>query len=166
MAWSWSHTEQAYENARLNTHDLPQDELAVILAEWDAYVVDEYRDEFDPDAYTAAYERRRLQPHDTLAENVWDKACDLQTCDNGGFNAWLCPFGCHTVSFDREGMDELEPALVNMTAVLTREQIMACPNVIIHPDHYTADGCRCTDPAASSMRAWGYRWREKEGRWA
>jgi len=25
---------------------------------------------------------------------------DQQHCDNGGWNCWLCPSGCHTVPFD------------------------------------------------------------------
>ncbi len=35
------------------------------------------------------------------ADAIWQYASeDLRTCDNGGYNAWMCPWGCHTVSFD------------------------------------------------------------------
>lgn len=176
MAWSWSHTEEAYENARLNTHDLSQEELAVILAEWDATTPDEdygYSggdlNDFDSEAYERALVERLKLPQDELAAKVWDLACDLRTCDNGGWNAWLCPYGCHTVPFDREGDDEAEPPPAPTVTVttMTHAQIRACPHFIIDPSHYRPDGsCRCDDPEHTVMRPWGYRWREDLGRWA
>lgn len=38
---------------------------------------------------------------DAIVDDIWERASNLATCDNGGFNAWMCPFGCdcHTVSF-------------------------------------------------------------------
>lgn len=106
MAWSWSHTAEAYQDAYLNVRDLPRETLVEILAEWHA------RDEGSPDGFNAeAFEDERarlagdLPTTDVLADYVWELASDQQTCDNGGFSAWLCPYGCgpHTVAFDREG---------------------------------------------------------------
>jgi hypothetical protein len=31
---------------------------------------------------------------------VWEKVKALAVCDNGGFEAWVCPYGCHTLPFD------------------------------------------------------------------
>jgi hypothetical protein len=38
-----------------------------------------------------------------------------------------------------------------------------CPHFIMVPEHYTPEGCRCTDKAHVEMREWGYRWRK--GAW-
>jgi len=48
-----------------------------------------------------------------LADFIWEQASEYATCDNGGFNAWMCPSGCgcHCVSFsppDEPANEELE----------------------------------------------------------
>ena len=109
MAWSWSHTAEAYQNARDNFLELPPSTLRVILAEWAAAKRNEYGGyDFNLRKYRKAIREnyrleRRLGPHilESLAEDCWNKIEELATCDNGGFDCWVCPFGCHTVSFDR-----------------------------------------------------------------
>lgn len=61
---------------------------------------------FDSEAYAIALEESRSLPIDTLADYITERAETTATCDNGGFNAWVCPSGCHTVSFS--SADELE----------------------------------------------------------
>ena len=101
MAWSWSHTVEAYENARRNLGKLRKGELNVIYAEWEAHTSrEEDEGAFDEPKYKAALTAARKIPADILADAIWERAEELATCDNGGFNAWVCPFGCHTVSFD------------------------------------------------------------------
>lgn len=106
MAWEWSHTPEAYENARMNLEDLSHEELAVIMAE---IVSKKYDDEFpeEPSAYKNGFYEKALKnsketPKDTLVNSIWEFAEEHRTCDNGGFNAYVCPYGCHTVSFDRK----------------------------------------------------------------
>ena len=36
MAWSWSHSQEAYENARENLSELDKETLEIIFAEWRA----------------------------------------------------------------------------------------------------------------------------------
>ena len=110
MSWEWSHTNEAYENARDNLEKLSADTLAVIMAEWDAFEPNEH---FSSSSSTLNLEKykQRLKYHrlqlrsgldkQALANSIWDRAEKLRTCDNGGHNAWMCPFGCnrHRVSF-------------------------------------------------------------------
>lgn len=106
MAWSWSHTHEAYVNAENNLKALEREKLVVIFAEWRASQnrKGEYTDDFDKRRYERAL-RWASDPNnisdEALAEFIWERASELATCDNGGFNAWMCPFGCgcHTVSF-------------------------------------------------------------------
>lgn len=98
MAWEWSHTTEAYENAELNLGELSEDELKVIYAEWKAHQAgDDYY-------LTGIYEKALKEAGEihraVLAERIWPWAQEQATCDNGGFNAWVCPHGCHTVTFD------------------------------------------------------------------
>lgn len=109
MAWEWSHTTEAYSNAYENILDLNHDTLSVVYAEirakrWD----DENPDEtssYDNGKYEEFLEEGKELTNDILADFVWQFAEEYRTCDNGGFNAYICPHGCHTVSFGREVVD-------------------------------------------------------------
>jgi hypothetical protein len=49
---------------------------------------------------------------------------------------------------------------------LRREDILACPWVIMASEHYREDGtCKCDDPTAKEMREWGYVWNTQTKRW-
>jgi len=107
MAESWGHAPEAYWNGMLNTHDLPMSELMVIAAEWKASTTsnDGFSWDFDLDAYETAlaeYKSAVNLTSDALAGEIWKRAEELATCDNGGFNAYICPHGCHMVPFERE----------------------------------------------------------------
>jgi hypothetical protein len=100
MAWSWSHTDEAYANARANLLELRDIELWEIYGEWHA--ADLELDENWLPKYNEHYRKAQSLGRDVLIEYIWDRAREQQTCDNGGFNAWMCPHGCtpHSVSFD------------------------------------------------------------------
>jgi len=108
MAWSWSHTAKGIAAVEENLRDLDFDTLVEIMAEW---VVHNENDDIpswmlDPDLYAKAERDIRKEyagggGTDMLADEIWAKTVDLATCDNGGFNAWICPHGCHTASFTR-----------------------------------------------------------------
>lgn len=108
MSWSWSHTRKAYHNARLNVQDLDHETLVVIVAEietskdinnWDRLC---FNPSFHEDIYQEKLAEYESIPSDVLADHVWRFMEKLRRCDNGGFNAHCCPYGCHKVSFDRD----------------------------------------------------------------
>lgn len=50
--------------------------------------------------------------------------------------------------------------------VLPRSAISSCPFTIFSPEHYREDNsCKCNDCDDPNMKAWGYRWSKKLGRW-
>ena len=104
MAWSWSHTQEAYDAAKANCYALDHETLTVIWAEWRAYAHQSGVGSFDADNYQRALNSGGKLPTDVLAQEVWEKAEAQATCDNGGWNAWLCPYGCgpHCVPFTKE----------------------------------------------------------------
>ena len=107
MAWSWSHTDEGIRGAYLSVFLIPRDVLVEILAEWRmherGFSDDDWQREYPAIRNLIRYHR---YPHLTLVNSVWRRAREFATCDNGGFNAWLCPYGCdvHKVPF---GCDEL-----------------------------------------------------------
>lgn len=108
MAWTWSHSAEAYAVARHNLGNLSRETLCEILAEWNATdTCDDGYGVSASDMDVERFEREQatlvaspLGPDD-LADAIWDLASEQATCDNGGFEAWMCPHGCgcHTVSF-------------------------------------------------------------------
>lgn len=107
MPWSWSHTSQAYYNAKLNLADLGCAQLRVILCEWREYSHssndDERYDSFNVERYDQDLANLIASPfpRQVMIDSIWDRASDNAICDEGGFSAWMCPYGCHTVSFNR-----------------------------------------------------------------
>ena len=60
---------------------------------------------------------------------------------------------------NRVTFGNLSPEGFTQTRVLDRESILACPHVIMMPNHYREDGsCRCDDPEHARMIDWGYTW--------
>ena len=99
MAWSWSHTAEAYATARENLEELPRDTLEEICDEWALH---------DADEGHPADEEVDIPnlPDDVLVDYIWERAEEQALCDNGGWAAWVCPYGCHTVPFSRGNPDE------------------------------------------------------------
>lgn len=93
MAWEWSHSSEAYGAAYNNLHALPHATLAEIFAEWNCRNMKRW----DKNLKFAL-----TLPADVLADAIWEKASEQRTCENGGHDAWMCPCGCHTVSFSGE----------------------------------------------------------------
>ena len=106
MAWEWSHTQEAYDNAKLNIEDLDVDTLAVVVAEIAGKDFEDNSEELEnfytSGPYEKALKEAKEKSQEELATKVWAFAEEYSTCDNGGFNAYICPYGCHTVSFDRD----------------------------------------------------------------
>ncbi len=115
MAWSWSHSGIAYENAYLNLADETPDDLIEIMTEWRVHQKSGGDDsvKWMTDEETWDEIRKEVREYygkahslDLLIESIWDLAQAQALCDNGGFNAWMCPYGCHTVPFDRNEEEE------------------------------------------------------------
>ena len=101
MAWSWSHSNEAYTNAYNNLCDFSKERLEIIWAEWLA--LDEQCDnDFNTEEYNRAFKLAPDIHSNILADAIWGFMKNQAICDNGGYKAWCCPFGCdcHKVSFD------------------------------------------------------------------
>jgi hypothetical protein len=96
MAGEWSHTREAYENARRNLEALGDSTLGEVYREWKAF------EKAGNDVTVDAFDVPTPDDRDTLLDYIWQCCEEQATCDNGGFTAWICPFGCHTVSFSKE----------------------------------------------------------------
>lgn len=102
MVWSWSHSPEAHEAAHNNVHGKDREWLEVCFAEWHAATDEDGEldpDIFDERKYNKALSRAKGLSSDVLAEQIWEWMEFEATCDNGGYNAWACPSGCHTVPF-------------------------------------------------------------------
>ena len=112
MAWEWSHATEAYQEAR---ELLGQKSLAYLtecLAECTASTRDEnYNWDFDGDAFNTNLAQLKaddnlsksagvhhLTRRENLADRIWHYAEEVRTTDNGGYNFWMCPYGCHVVT--------------------------------------------------------------------
>lgn len=125
MAWSWSHTQEAYSNAEQNLRNLPRETLEVIFGEWRAAQgkggIIHDSDDFNLKKYERALKYAKTLSDDVLADFIWEQASELATCDNGGFEAWMCPSGCgcHCVPFDPpEDLCEIQEPTERCTPIL------------------------------------------------
>lgn len=110
MTWEWSHTHEAYENVRQNIECLPMADLIVIASEWHAHDGDgPSATNLDLPKYEARHAEltaevaRGILTADILADWIHDKAYEQAHCSNGGWEAYICPFHCHHVAFERDG---------------------------------------------------------------
>lgn len=102
MAWSWSHTNEAYEAVRQNISEQERHWLEVVYSEWCAYQDAESPNDFNEEIYEQSRSEAKKLPDDVLADFIWEKTQELATCTNGGHKAYCCPFGCicHQLPFD------------------------------------------------------------------
>lgn len=101
MAWEWSHSTEAYAAVEKNIRSQERSWLEVVFAEWMAG-----REDFDQEKYDRAlvYAKRPEVESSFLADAICERTQEQATCENGGFRAWCCPYGCvgHMVSFEVE----------------------------------------------------------------
>ena len=112
MAWEWSHTPEAYQNVHDNLSELSKNDLIVIYAEIQSSIHDVYFNyTFDDFKYNRYLDNITKQVNnnkiglDSIVDFIYEFACEYRTCDNGGFNAYICPYGCHMVSFSEKEKD-------------------------------------------------------------
>lgn len=128
MAWEWSTGIEAKQYAENKLHKMSQKNLRIIWAEWKTWQKaqkEKFEEackeaeengwpeptqgfdshDFDQDYYQEQYEEARLiikrVGKEPLADDIWKWASELRTCTNGGWEAWMCPYGCqcHMVPF-------------------------------------------------------------------
>ncbi len=109
MAWSWSHTGRAIQAARRAFEAMDRETRETIAAEWIAFDSDPDEEHNFLDLYEPAL--RRVKAWDDRAVNayVWERAEAQQTCENGGFEAWTCPYGCHLHLASFDGLEGYDP---------------------------------------------------------
>jgi len=110
VTWSWSHTQEAYDNARRNVASLDRETLEVIWSEIQTYRkmlyesgIDAPRSTlFDTTIYQEFRQDSRDMSRGQLADYIWNFMEQDRRCSNGGHRAYCCPYGCgpHRVSFD------------------------------------------------------------------
>ena len=99
----WSHTPEAYGNAEQNIRNRSRKWLLTVLREWAHWDLE--ADGAENPGFRLPF-NHRIFSKDSLADMVWDLMRSQATCANGGFDAWACPYGCCTVSFDLERKDD------------------------------------------------------------
>ena len=105
MAWSWSHTAEAYQNVKANIEAQPREWLKEVWSEWQAAIPHpthgiDFHATLDLPKYDAKIIEAETLDNETLAEYIWTRTEEFATCTNGGHEAWCCPFGCHLLPFD------------------------------------------------------------------
>jgi len=104
MVWEWSHTDEAYGNVRDQIAARDRAWLVEVYAEIRAAVPDDehpwHEPEFSQKKHTAAVRQAGRLADDTLADAIWEFASDHRECSNGGWEAYVCPWNCHSVPFD------------------------------------------------------------------
>lgn len=122
MAWTWSHTDEAYANARRQLDALTRAELLTIAREWayhDRETAGRLRFPGGSQCWTDSSGKRHVRgfrlpngwrrlSFQELADRIWDRMEEYRTCTNGGWDAYCCPDGCHTVPFDPPPDAELD----------------------------------------------------------
>lgn len=112
MAWGWSHTAQAYVYAESQLRAFDRDTLLEIAAEWRMHKRfpgnDHDWQRLWPQVLANVRKKYRAKRNSEIALAIWLQAEDQALCDNGGFNAWMCPYGCllHCVPFSPEDLAE------------------------------------------------------------
>lgn len=112
MTWEWSHSQEAYDNLRLQLEAQDREFLETVYAEWKAEGRPGW---FGSDGRhaitTAGFDERRYQralcaakdlSTDVLVEKIYNLAERQASCTNGGWEAWTCPYGCavHMLPFE------------------------------------------------------------------
>lgn len=107
MAWSLSHTTEAYINARKNIEYLVENDLDRMIEAYTEISLYHAGIEYNTVYFNNLY--RDIESFvmsgrlslDSLASAIADWSLyDYRTTDNGGWNLYICPDGCHTVPFD------------------------------------------------------------------
>lgn len=107
MTWEWSHSPDAIDAAAYNLSKLPMAELKDIAREWAHHdreargIIRQRAGSVRPAGFRLPSSLARAS-RDALITWIWERMEAHRTCDTGGFRAYACLYGCHTVPFDDE----------------------------------------------------------------
>ena len=123
MAWEWSHTADAHEKALKNLGKKSMKFLSECFAEWKCHHISEVvktfehqlfnisedvffnipeeinTDPFSDGRYEHFLSVAKKMNKGALVDFIWEKASEQRTCENGGYDPWMCPHGCHKVEW-------------------------------------------------------------------
>ena len=94
MAWEWSHTQEAYDEAR------------EILGTWDRHdliyaIIEDETEDFEGNGLEDFRLKRVMEltelPTDILADHAWSIAETNRTCSNGGHELYVDRNGWYTI---------------------------------------------------------------------
>jgi hypothetical protein len=118
MTWNWNHTPEAYDNVYYNISQLPLEILIEIAAEITTYtMVTEFNNKlffyleennnstnWNKELYTKFLTNTKFNESNKhyLVDFIFKFASEQAECTNGGHEAFVCPYGCHLVSFSRK----------------------------------------------------------------
>lgn len=128
MTWNWSHTQEAYDNVYYNISQLSLETLKEIatpfilrlkaaeiktyqdmLAQRPERVIEGLSDRenlWHPELHNSYLEKVNNLPADILADLIYKFASEQAESTNRGYEAYVCPYGCHSVSFSRDSINE------------------------------------------------------------
>lgn len=117
MTWNWSHTQEAYDNVYYNISQLSLETLREIATEIKTYqdmlaqrperLIEGLSDReilWHPELHEMYLEKVNNLPADILVDLIYKFASEQAECTNGGYEAYVCPYGCHSVSFSRDSI--------------------------------------------------------------
>lgn len=110
--WQWNHTAEAESYAWTQLSRLDRGLLIEIAAEWRMHEKGRPDDMWAGEWPKALnFMRRKFAGRGRLAitEYIWALALEQSTCENGGWDAHMCPYGCmpHSVPFGPEDQVDL-----------------------------------------------------------
>lgn len=104
--WSWSYSNEGIDLIMKGIENEPLHDLEVAYAEFEAYRLKDrpnVKHEFNSAAYRRALKQARLiaeTGEDILVSAIQSRAQEFSGSDNGGWNAYYCPYGCHTINLN------------------------------------------------------------------
>jgi hypothetical protein len=141
MAWSWSHTTVAYEAVHENIRQANREFLEIAYAEWKGAEDIDRHPQLNDVKYDLALAEAKTLDNETLADYIWERTSDYQTCDNGGFLAHCCPFGCepHKVPFHVPSAIKLRIKQHNEVLLSEPRKETSLRGLLLDTDHEQAE---------------------------
>lgn len=108
MAWEWGFSVEGIEAIRENIRNQDREWLETVFAEWETIPKNQNdgfsTQDFNEKKYSKALQKAKKLPDDVLADYIYERAETQSLAENGGHNAYCCPYGCtcHTVSLNLE----------------------------------------------------------------
>lgn len=101
--WEFSHSPEAYDILRENIDKQNREWLETTWAEIQARSSrEEHVGGFNEQQFGESLAQAKKFADDVLSNAIFDFAMEQRLCDNGGHNAYCCPFFCHKAPMSTE----------------------------------------------------------------